>query len=336
MRKVIKLVRPIFIAYIFSMFIYGCHDNRPINLSEMIDQTAKELKSVIDERLDSDNIAYMMAGDSAFDWIMMTLALSQINMEYDDYLNALEEYVINKYESEGYLHRIKATEYHRIALTMLALGGNPSSIEYQGGVIDLIGDGTFRFHLGSPGSQGANGLIYALLILDSMNYRIPENEKYNREILLEELLTYQQADGGFCLDKSLGSDIDITSMALQALAPYKNQPQIGEAIRKSLIWLSEEMTDSGTFISYGNENAESCAQVVLALCALEIDPEESEMFQKEFNVLDGMNSFRLKNGMYQHVKDNNQADNMATYQALLALEAVEAFRSEGRWIFTFE
>ena len=39
--------------------------------------------------------------------------------------------------------------------------------------------------------------------------------------------------------------------------------------------------------------------------------------------------------MYCHGKEDGKENLMATYQALLALEAVEALRTEGRWIFDF-
>lgn len=265
----------------------------------------------------------------------MTLAFSGEEDAYDTYLEWLCAYVAEQYETTGYIHQVKATEYHRIVLTMLALGGDPTTVDGQGQTIDLVADGTWNFVGGSPGLQGANGLIYSLLVLDAGNYQVPEDSLYDREGLIAELLEYRQSDGGFALDLSLDSDIDITAMAIQALAPYQEQEEVKNAIDQALTWLSDQMSADGSFSSYGEACTESCAQVILALCALGEDPETCEQFQKEQNVLDAMEGFRLKDGTYQHVKSDEEYNVMATYQALLALEAVDALRDQSRWIFDF-
>ena len=336
MRKILKIVNAYVGIAIMCLAVCGCQSNKKTDTKEMSLQTANSIQQlgIKSKILNSEEI--FPAGNSYSDWIAMTLAFAGVEDAYDDYLNRLKEYVVYKYETEGHLHRIKATEYHRITLTMLALGGDPSKIENNGKEINLIADGTYQFHAGSPGLQGSNGLIYALLTLDSMDYQVPAQFSFDRESIITELLEYQQQDGGFALDESIGGSIDITAMALQALAPYREIEKVSISIEKALLWLSENMTENGTFLYSGDENAESCAQVVLALCALGIDPAKSEMFEKSKNVLDGMNSFRLEDGMYQHVKENEQPDLMATYQALHALEAVEKLRTESRWIFDFQ
>ncbi|MBR5577681.1 MAG: terpene cyclase/mutase family protein [Lachnospiraceae bacterium] len=336
MRKKEKTAGILSLLLAIVLLLSGCNPADRENISQMIDRTASSIQKLGEGGSILKGRELLPAGDSASDWIAMTLALSGRKDDYEAYLESLEEYVIEKYRTEGVLHSVKATEYHRIALTMLALGGNPARIMSGEEEIDLIADGTYRFQGGNPGLQGANGLCYALLVLNALVYEIPKEEAFDSMRLVKELLDYQNPEGGFSLDKSLGSDIDITAMALQALAPYGEKPEVKEAIEAALFWLSEKMTEEGTFISYGSENAESCAQVILALCALKIDPEESEQFQKQQNVLQGLNSFRLKDGGYQHIKEEQQSNLMATYQALLALEAVERLRTEGQWIFDFK
>lgn len=321
--------------FVICVLLSGCNKNKPQTLNAMIDQTAESLQESGGSSKILDDEGVLPAGNSSSDWIAMTLSFSERKDAYESYLNRLEQYVAEQYEKEGGLHKVKATEYHRIALTMLALGGDPQKVQGNGKTIDLIADGTYQFSGETPGLQGSNGLIYALLTLDSKNYEVPENADCSREMILKELLTYQKSDGGFCLDQSLESDVDITAMALQALAPYREQSDAAEAIEKGLHWLSEQMTESSAFTCYGEENTESCAQVILAMCALGMDPLECEEFRKEQTVLDAMNSFRRTDGMYCHIKSQENADIMATYQALLALEAVETLRSEGRWIFDF-
>lgn len=310
----------------------GIHGN---DMESRIRQTAKAMQKQSETKYLLEDEERFPGGDSSGDWTALVLKLSGRKDAYETYLNRLTEYVGRAYQEKGYLHQIKATEYHRIALTMCALGGDPTQIEYGGMDIDLVADGSYRFPGGSPGLQGANGIIYALLTLDAVGYEIPDGEPITREELVKELLSFQKPDGGFCLDNGLESDVDITAMALQALAPYREEPEAEYAVETALIWLKTQMTENGAFVSYGMENTESCAQVILALCALKTDPAESSLVTKGGKtVLDGMEFFRLDSGLYSHVK-GEEADWMATYQALLALEAVEKLRGEQRWILDF-
>lgn len=314
----------------------GCRSDKNQTLEEKIEQTAKSMQKMGPGKELLGDESLILVGDAASDWIAMTLAFSDQPDAYDTYLKDLEAYVVEQYETNGYIHQVKATEYHRIALTMLALGGDPAAVLSDDKTINLVADGTYDFTGGSPGLQGSNGLIYSLMVLDAMDYQVPEDEQYGRKELIAELLTYQQPDGGFVLDMSVGSDIDITAMAIQALASYQDQEEVKTAIDQALAWLSDQMSADGSFSNYGEACAESCAQVILALCAVGEDPEMCEQFQKEGNVMDAMDGFRMKDGMYQHVKDEEDVNIMATYQALLALEAVDALRSQDRWIFDFQ
>lgn len=325
-----------FITILLAIVLSACSATEENTIADMINQTASSMQQLTGKNNILSQQELLPAGNSAGDWTAMTLAFSDVDDDFDDYLLRLQQYVVQQYDEEGYLHRIKATEYHRIALTMLALGADPSAVEYNGGYINLIADGTYKFHAGSPDQQGSNGLIYALLSLDAMDYVIPSDAAYTREMLVEELLTYQTDKGGFGLDKSLGGDIDITAMAVQSLANYYEQDNVKIAVDKALLWLSQQMNDNGTFVSYGAQNTESGAQVILALCAMGIDPCESEMFTKSgVTVLDGMNSFRTKYGLYKHTADDAEYNHMSTYQALLALEAVEKLQTNSGWIFDF-
>lgn len=267
----------------------------------------------------------------------MVLAFSGQKDAYADYLERLNQYVAKEYEQNGCLSEVKATEYHRISLTMLALGGDPTSIEASDGtVIDLVADGTWNFAGDSPGLQGANGLAYALLTLDAKKYEPSKDAGEIRQKLVEELLDYQLESGAFCLDRSLGGDVDITAMALQALAPYQETPKVQEAVERALSWLSGQLTEDAGFLCYGEGSAESSAQVILALCALGIDPEQDIDFQKNGKtMLDGLKQYRRKDGTYQHTAEDEEENIMATYQSLLALEAVQRLENGKGWIFDF-
>ena len=107
------------------------------------------------------------AGDSVCDWLAIAMALSGTRESYSDYLAELKAHVEDAYAKNGCLDRNKATEYHRISLTVLALGGNPTNFgtKPDGSAIDLIAEGTYNYAR-DPGAQGLNGWIWALLTLE--------------------------------------------------------------------------------------------------------------------------------------------------------------------------
>lgn len=275
------------------------------------------------------------AGTSACDWTAMALALSQSPEDYAGYLKNLEAYVERNYAESGGLDAVKSTAYHRIALTVLALGGDPKSFgtKSDGTPIDLVADGTYFFSGHSIGAQGLNGWIYALITLDATGAAQPEDARFSREEILLAIVTAQEPDGGFGLTTG-SSDVDITAMALQALAPY--QQTYPEIIDKALNYLSGAMDDRCLYQSFGEESAESAAQVLLALCALGIDPEEDSRFrQGNETLLTGLNRFRMDDGTYGHTLKDTEGNFLATAQVLLALTSLSRLRSGRRWIFDF-
>ena len=68
------------------------------------------------------------AGDSVCDWLAIAMALSGTRESYSDYLAELKTHAEDAYAKNGRLDRNKATEYHRIALTVLALGATPPTL----------------------------------------------------------------------------------------------------------------------------------------------------------------------------------------------------------------
>ena len=264
-------------------------------------------------------------GNSASDWLAYLLAINGVSEDYDAYLKGLEQYVKDMYEEQGGLHSVLATEYHRVALTVMALGGDPTAFgkNADGEPVDLIADGTWNFEAG-VGKQGVNGLVYALITLDSKGFETPEDSEFSREWLLSEILKEQNEDGGFGLVPGT-SDCDMTAMTLTALAPYKDE--LGEAIDKAVGYLSASQNESGMYESFGDANPESISQVIIALSTLGIDPETDERFIKGGNTLiEGLDKFRLEDGTYSHIQGEDW-DLMATEQALLALTAIDRYRS---------
>ena len=271
------------------------------------------------------------AGSSVSDWTALAMACAGIADDYAGYLARLQAYVERQYAENGGLHAVKATEYHRIALTAAALGGDPAAFgaKPDGTAIDLVADGAYNWQGDDLGGQGLNGWIFALLTIDAVGAEVPADARYSRQDMLDAIVSAQLPEGGFSLGGG-AMDVDITAMALQALAPYREQYQ--EVIDAALSALSAAQTATGGFESWGAQSSESCAQVILALTALDIDPTADERFQKnQRNVAEALMDFRLSDGGFAHEKDG-PLDAMAGEQAMQALTAME-LRQQGEGRF---
>ena len=271
------------------------------------------------------------AGSSVSDWTALAMARAGIADDYAGYLARLQAYVERQYAENGGLHAVKATEYHRIALTAAALGGDPAAFgaKPDGTAIDLVADGAYNWQGDDLGGQGLNGWIFALLTIDAVGAEVPADARYSRQDMLDAIVSAQLPEGGFSLGGG-AMDVDITAMALPALAPYREQYQ--EVIDAALNALSAAQTVTGGFESWGAQSSESCAQVILALTALDIDPTADERFQKnQRNVAEALMDFRLSDGGFAHEKDG-PLDAMACEQAMQALTAM-ALRQQGEGRF---
>lgn len=303
------------------------------------------------------------AGDTSVDWYPVGIGRSGYPDDYESYLAVIRDVVQKRYQTEEMLSATKVTEWHRISLAILALGGDPTNvgIDPDGNPIDLIADGTYnRGYTASLDKQGINGWIWGLITLDSMRYDIPEDAYYTREDIIVEILRSQLPDGGFSLSGT-EADADMTAMAIQALAPYYNSEEIyeyeqrgtneqvaktvREVVDEALEVLSQIQLDSGDFSSWGIANAESTAQVIVALTALGINPLEDDRFIKNSNnLLDVILEYAMGDGGFIHSHefdpDNpdalpDESNTMASEQVLYSLVALYRHLENYRTLYDF-
>lgn len=281
-------------------------------------------------------------GHTAGDWIAIPVGRYFYSDNWQGYLNALEDYVTTTYaEKNGKLDNAKSTEWHRIALAVAALDGDPTSFgTYQGKKINLLADGVYNCSF-TPWSQGVNGAIWGLLALDCKNYEVPAGAKYDRGDLIDYIINAELTGGGFNLqeDDNIAADPDITGMALQALAPYYNDanyPEVKPAVDSALAVLSTLQNENGGYNSWGTENPESTVQVLTALCSLGIDPVNDQRFVKNGKtMLDGLKKFynSTDGGFIHSFEDDPEnetsfagvTNGMATQQVAYGLIAYSRF-----------
>ncbi len=267
------------------------------------------------------------AGTSQSDWYAFDVSRMGLDQKQDAYLSRLQDAVTRIYEDlDNSLQTMKVTDWSRIALTAAACGGDPTAFgtDADGNSVNLIEDGTWNCIFEYPGKQGLNGYIWSLLALDSKNYEVSEDAAWTREELVDTILDSQKEDGGFGLKKEEESDVDMTAMALTALAPYEEAA--GKAAEEAFDYLSSVQQPDGTMTTGGERTSESTGWTMVALCSWNRSPFTDEAFVKNGNSLyDGYQLFFLENGSVIHsldgVEKEEDGNSMSGYQAVYALEA---------------
>lgn len=265
-------------------------------------------------------------GSIGGDWSVFALARAKsvtgtaIPEEYfKEYIARVESALADASEFPALpkLNESKSTENSRVALTLMALGKNPS----DAAGVDLISP---LADLEYAGAQGVNGTAWALVAVDAAG------QTQTSAKLLKDLLGQEIRGGGFALAGD-EPDPDVTAMALIALAPHKDDPAAAEVVERGIKALEAIQLDNGGFESWGTQALESVAMCVVALATLGVEP--NERLTKGGGLLAAMERFR-SGGAYRHTVDGDP-DPIATDQALLALVASERLANGKVGLFDF-
>lgn len=262
------------------------------------------------------------AGTSAYDWFVFSLGRLGKDYDYSAYAEALLEYAVSD-KSET------VTDFQRIALTLTACGNTQK-------IGDILNKAVFsELNDENLNEKTANVLIYALLTLDSLHYKIPEDISLSRTSLISGILSSQLENGAFTLSGN-SPDTDVTAMAIQSLAPYYNSEQIftctsngkeksitvREAVDSAIEYLSSIQLNDGDMPSWGKATCEGTAQTVIALCTMGINPDKDERFVKNGNsLIDGLMKYSVSDGGFAHTVENANAvsNSFASVQSLYSL-----------------
>ena len=255
-------------------------------------------------------------GSTGGEWMVIDITRAGGSCPEGYYDNVIKYVKDNILDGEK-LHRAKSTDNSRVILGLTSAGYDVTDVAGHN-LLKGLTDMTYLK------KQGINGPIWALIAFDSHDYDIPAGGDVTRDSLIETILAAQHNDGGWSLSAAVDkpSDPDMTGMALQALAPYYNtNVDVKTAVDKSLEYLSKTQSSSGGFGSIDGKCTESCAQVIVALTALGIDPETDSRFVKNgMSVVDAMCTFAVEGGGFAHVP-NGTLNGMATEQGQYALAA---------------
>lgn len=265
------------------------------------------------------------------EWVIMALArsgkLDISDKAFADYYNNVVEYVNEKAEAvgmNGAIDKNKSTENSRLIIALSAIGKDARKV----GNWDLV-KAYEENGISWITKQGINGAVYALLALDTVDYKLADENRAGgtlRDELVDFILGKEISGGGFALSGS-NPDPDITGMTIQALVKYNDREDVQAALDRAVEKLSAMQRAEGTYASWGSVASESSAQVICALTALGINPDTDERFIKNgSSVVDGMLGFYLEDShTFAHALQNGSLSTnaMATIQCGYSMVAYQ-------------
>lgn len=298
------------------------------------DEAYAGAKAYIQSAVSAPVVSYLFG-----EWAVLGQARAGVELS-DAYIQAYYDkvvaYVKANIGSDGILRKPDdkntpvITDNERIALALTAIGKDPANVGGKNLLAALQDKDIMK--VTDTSYTDINGLVMGLLALNSRNYTS------DTSWLVQAVLAQQNEDGSWSAsaDTKPASDVDMTAMALQALAPYYKDggnETVNTAVNKALQWLSDKY--KGT----GYTSAESCAQVVIALSALNLDANTDARFTKTvegktLSVLGNLLQYRVaENGGFKHQFADKAVNEMATEQALCAMAAYARFTEKANALY---
>ena len=257
-----------------------------------------------------------IVGSIGGEWLTIGLARSGRTVPAGYYDNAVAYVKKNINAETNRLDKNKSTDNARLILALTAISKDVTDV---GGYDLLAGLDDMKYIK----RQGTNGPVWTLIALDSHDYT-PAGS-VTRDQLVETILSLQKDSGAWYINSTNKTDdVDMTAMAIQSLAPYyETNDAVKTAVDKALTWLGTMQKADGSFAEMAGaaSSSESTAQVLVALCAMGIDPTADARFAKNsFHVLDGLLTFYTGTA-FKHQASDATVDQMATEQSYYALTA---------------
>lgn len=296
------------------------------------DEAYAGAKAYIQSAVSAPVVSYLFG-----EWAVLGQARAKVPLS-DAYIQAYYDkvvaYVRKNMGADGVLrdpesHNPVITDNERIALALTAIGKDPANVGGESLLKALQNKDIMK--VTDTSDTDINGLVMGLLALNSRNYTS------DTSWLVQAVLAQQNEDGSWSAsaDTKPVGDVDMTAMALQALAPYYKDggnETVNTAVEKALSWLS------GKYRS-GYDSSESCAQVVIALSALNLDANTDARFTKTvegktLSVLGNLLQYRVaENGGFKHQFADKAVNEMATEQALCAMAAYARFTEKANALY---
>lgn len=293
----------------------------PMALAEENTVLCEDGVTMYDAYIAGERMLYDASEEFGSEWNLIAAARGEYDFRteardnYGAYYSAAEKKLL---ESGGIIDNgwgENAADYAKVVLALTASGRNVTNV---GGcnLLEKLAD--WELARGSYISAP----VYTLIALDSGDYAVPEvegKENTTREKLIDYIIGAMVADSGWAYFGDV-PDVDLTAMALQALAPYyRSNDKATTAVDKAVAWLSSAQLQSGGFMGYDSESSCSAAQVLAALCALGIDADTDMRFIKNgAGITNAISAYAVKDG-FKNVISDTAANAIATQQCCYAL-----------------
>ncbi len=308
-------------------------NNYPLLVRTSVDITIKEATVSTPEKQLSKSFNYIYNGlenpKYGSEWSIIALTRGNQKVSKDYYKNYYDSIVTKLKEKNGDIGN--CSEYSKLILALTAIGKDVTDV---GGynLLERLAD------YNRVTAQGVIGTSYALLALDSYDYDIPIVEGLECNTSRDNLIK-------FILDKEINKslkdakgwalsgtnpDVDVTSYALQALAPYYDGDEDVEGVTdRAIAWLSENQTSNGGYpgTPWAPINSQNISQAIVALTELGIDPHADSRFIKDDNsLIKALMEFAIPTGGFKNATIETKVNAMATEQGTYALAAYKRFK----------
>ncbi|GAB3794373.1 DUF4430 domain-containing protein [Virgibacillus kimchii] len=286
-------------------------DSESENLQEV---TSASIEKSADYLITTDNLGW-------YGFIALNALDKEVSQEIAK--NSVDSVVSN----EGDFRNV--TDTARNILILTAAGKDATDIEGYNLIEKLTNHERME-------SQGNNGPIYSLLALNSGNYEVADDAIWTRDRLIERLFDEQLNNGGWALFGTATS-VDLTGMALAALAPHQENEDVKDAIDQAVNYLSNRFVEEGGYPDqwHGGDSSPSVAMALIGMASVGMDPAGAELTTEEgVHLVEHLLKFQKEDGGFSQNLDGS-SNGPASNQGLLGLAAYDKYVNNDGTVFDF-
>lgn len=217
-------------------------------------------------------------------------------------------------------------------ISLNAVGKNPKKVANYN-LVDALGDKLLEEK--NKGNIAISNAIYTLIALESDNLDFSNSSKYkavSKDELVKLLVSTQFENGGFSWEAGNvdGVSVDMTAMALTALSSFSDEPTVKAAIRKGLDYMSNLLNKRAGYAQYADNNADTQAQVLVALTENGINPKTSRSFIKNghWGVSNILLNFDAKLGGFKSSTTDSNLNPYTNSSGILGLTAYDRYATD--------
>ncbi|HZJ76531.1 MAG TPA: Ig-like domain-containing protein [Oscillospiraceae bacterium] len=260
-----------------------------------------------------------------------TVGKNSGDISIEDTIRSLRNYYSKKNEFSfrealGYYYTSNNLEEDLIEIgSKIRLNEDPSGApDHVGNIISLIVAGANPCNYNGKGyvnelaaafnpDDWPTSLAFRILALDMAG------AEYDKGSAITTLLNSQDEEGKWGGDYGGPDEVGIV---ITALAKYKDNPKVEEAINKGLNYLKKEQDEAtGGFMVWGSENPYSASAVIQGLVAIGEDPLSEEWTKGGRTIVDSLMNF-YEDGYFKDESEWSTEIDSVTEQAFIALADV--------------